>query len=235
MKNNKRTFMGTNIFFDPWVGKDYGKDGSLFKQKIMVLGASSYCDTCPDCGDRQKYPDCTNFITRSVVEVYLGRNKTPAAGKKGSWKKTFTSFVNSMLGKSSSKNDRERFFDSVVFYNYLQVSAGIDPYSAGNYPHGDQRHHEAFLEVLKKCSPDVVICWGDRVWENCKNKASGKNDETGVPFGGTTFKNFFRLPYDGGNALFIGVKHPCSGFGRNIHHQLFNTLIFQSDISISAD
>ena len=227
--------MNTNIFFEPWIGKLYGKENSLFKKKIMVLGASSYCGTCTDCGDRQKYPGCTNFLSRVVVADYLGHTKNPDKKKKTSWKKTYSSFINSMLGKSSSKNDRERFFDSVVFYNYLQVSAGDNASSAHLYPHGDSRYYAAFLEVLEKCSPDVVICWGDRVWENCKNKASGKIDETGVPFGGTTFKNFFRLPYDGGSALFIGVKHPCSGFGRNIHHQLFKDLIFQSDIHCSAD
>lgn len=226
--------MGTNIFFDPWVGKDYGKKGSLFNKKIMILGDSHYCGKCDPCGDRAQCSIGPDF-TKGVVNYYLGRTKPDSTEKKSGWKKTYSSFINSMLGKASSNADRNRFFDSVSFYNYLQVSAGDDASSAHLYNHGDSRHYAAFLEVLEQNTPDVIICWGDRVWEICKNKASGEIDETGVPFGGTTFKNFFRLPYNGGNALFIGVKHPCSGFGRNIHHQLFKDLIFQSDIHRSAD
>ena len=44
-------YMANNIFFQPFVGKDYA-DGGIFGKRIMVLGESHYCDDgCADCGD----------------------------------------------------------------------------------------------------------------------------------------------------------------------------------------
>ena len=38
-----------NIFFQPFVGKDYAK-GGIFGKRIMILGESHYCEGCLDCG-----------------------------------------------------------------------------------------------------------------------------------------------------------------------------------------
>ncbi len=35
--------MANNIFFQPFVGKDYAS-GGVFGKRIMVLGESHYCD-----------------------------------------------------------------------------------------------------------------------------------------------------------------------------------------------
>ena len=47
--------MSVNVFFQPFVGKDY-TTGGIFGKRIMVLGESHYCDEgCTDCGN----VDCT--------------------------------------------------------------------------------------------------------------------------------------------------------------------------------
>ena len=35
--------MSSNIFFQPFVGKDYA-NGGIFDKRIMILGESHYCD-----------------------------------------------------------------------------------------------------------------------------------------------------------------------------------------------
>lgn len=35
--------MSSNIFFQPFVGKDYA-NGGIFGKRIMILGESHYCD-----------------------------------------------------------------------------------------------------------------------------------------------------------------------------------------------
>ena len=43
--------MNSNIFFQPFVGKNY-VNGGIFGKRIMILGESHYCDEeCVDCGD----------------------------------------------------------------------------------------------------------------------------------------------------------------------------------------
>ncbi len=54
--------MNSNIFFQPFVGKDYA-NGGIFGKRIMILGESHYCDeSCTDCGDCQS--------TSGVYELY---------------------------------------------------------------------------------------------------------------------------------------------------------------------
>ena len=62
--------MKDNIFFQPFVGKDYA-NGGIFGKRIMILGESHYCDeSCTDCGDCQLHRECMNF-TQQVLDDYL--------------------------------------------------------------------------------------------------------------------------------------------------------------------
>jgi hypothetical protein len=63
-------YMANNIFFQPFVGKDYA-DGGIFGKRIMVLGESHYCDDgCADCGDCRLHRECMGF-TQGVLRDYL--------------------------------------------------------------------------------------------------------------------------------------------------------------------
>ena len=62
--------MANNIFFQPFVGKDYAS-GGIFGKRIMVLGESHYCDEeCADCGDYRLHRECAGF-TQGVLRDYL--------------------------------------------------------------------------------------------------------------------------------------------------------------------
>ena len=61
--------MNSNIFFQPFVGKDY-VNGGIFGKRIMILGESHYCDeSCTDCGDCQLHRECMNFTQQVLDEV----------------------------------------------------------------------------------------------------------------------------------------------------------------------
>ena len=66
--------MNSNIFFQPFVGKDYA-NGGIFGKRIMILGESHYCEEeCVDCGDCRLHRECMDF-TQHVLDDYLNENK----------------------------------------------------------------------------------------------------------------------------------------------------------------
>lgn len=215
--------MINEVFFDPWVGKNYGTERSIFNKKVLILGDSHYCKCCEGCGNRTLHPDCTDF-TRKVVIDYLD----PA--HKADWKSTYSTFINSMLNKSTSTEERADFFESVVFYNFLQISAGEDPYSTKQYDYTDDRYLRAFYDVIDKTLPDVVICWGGKLWDTLPNNWNNYGEAekgAGININNDVFGKYYTYPYRGDKRiLLIGVRHPSMGFARDYHHQIFSKLIF---------
>lgn len=61
-----------NVFFKPWVGKNY-HTGGIFKKKILVVGESHYCGGCNECGLKYS-PECDELTTTGVMEFYLAGN-----------------------------------------------------------------------------------------------------------------------------------------------------------------
>ena len=77
--------MKDNIFFQPFVGKDYA-NGGIFGKRIMILGESHYCDECcTDCGDCQLHREGMNF-TQQGLDDYLNENK-PRQNRMGTFLK----------------------------------------------------------------------------------------------------------------------------------------------------
>lgn len=211
----------SQIFFDPWIGGDYGTANSLFSKKVLVLGSSHYCGSCSDCGDRAAQPECVE-MTQKVVRHYL-------EGKTETWFSTFSTFINSIYGRRASADERKKFFSSVAFYNFLQNSAGEDPKSASRFNFYDSRHLEAFYEALDITDPDVVISWGAKVWDalpnNWRNYGEALRGQD-IIYCCETFNNYLTYPFKNGKTiLLIGVKHPAMGYGRAFHHNIFSRLL----------
>jgi hypothetical protein len=205
--------MCAKIIFHPWVGENYGCDSSVLKKRTLILGGSHYLEglnSDEDLGD----------FTNEVVNLYFDRNC------KGKWKKTFSTFINSIFGRSTNEDERRVFFESVVFYNYLQEVAGDNPGAAGNYDYGAIQHFEAFKLVLDEYKPEVVISWGDKVWEGLPNDwgFGGNVRGEGVIIDGTVFVKYFDYPYQNRVISLVGVGHPSIGYSRDFHHQIFKAL-----------
>lgn len=216
--------MDSKIFFDPWIGKNYKSEFNLFKKKILVVGNSHYCKPwCSDCGNHEHHPGCFDF-TKKVIRNYLDISHN------GSWKKTFSTFVNAMLNKSSSIAERTLFFESIAFYNFLQIAAGENPYSTKEYDYANNRYIDAFYEVVDRILPDVVICWGKQVWNALSNgwNICGEAEKgAGVKVVDTIFNHYKIYHYRHHKILLIGVQHPSCGFARNFHYQIFSELILK--------
>lgn len=110
--------MANNIFFQPFVGRHYA-DGGMFGKRILILGESHYCDEdCTDCGDCRLHRECMGF-TQNVLADYLDETN-----ERQDWMRTFVKFERSLVGEETDQALRQKIWDSVVFFNYLQVAMG---------------------------------------------------------------------------------------------------------------
>lgn len=106
-----------NVFFQPFVGKDY-TTGGIFGKRIMVLGESHYCDEgCTDCGSVANHRECMAF-TNGVVGDYLNEQKP-----RERWMSTFLKFERSLVGHET---DWQRAAAYLAERDVLQLSAGGD-------------------------------------------------------------------------------------------------------------
>jgi hypothetical protein len=203
----------------PWVGKNYEDGGGVFRQKTLILGGSQYS---PDSEDfhteagRIKWQE----FTREVVEYYFD-DSIP-----GRWKGTYTSFINSIYGGPTSEEQRGKFFDAVVFYNYLQEIAGASASEAGNHDYTAPQHSAAFLEVLNEYQPDVVISWGAKVWDALPSDWHHGPAVSGEPvmIEGKDAGSVYSYPFQGRVIRLVGVRHPSIAYDVGFHHELFRRL-----------
>ena len=150
--------MSCNIFFQPFIGKDYA-NGGIFGKRIMILGESHYCDEeCADCGDCRLRRECMGF-TQHVLGDYLDEGK-----ERQNWMRTFLKFERSLVGEETDQAMRLKIWNSVIFFNYLQVAMG-GPREAGTSEQYQQAG-KAFFEVIEKYKPECIIVWGKRLWNN---------------------------------------------------------------------
>ena len=150
--------MTKSVVFEPWVGKDY-PSGGIFKQKVLVLGESHYCPEMNGvppcrCENPAERPDCKNFtkdVIRDVVYHYSGEP----------YMRTFACFERAVFGQVPSQEEREAFWNSVSFYNYLQFAM-----SGPRLPikRSTKESEEAFRQVLDCLMPDKVIIWGRKLY-----------------------------------------------------------------------
>ena len=191
-----------HVFFEPWIGKDYNT-GGIFSKKILVLGESHYCgsESCNQCG--LKYGEtCEDLNPTVVIETYL-------SGHKAEWTRTITKFERSLVNKETNLNDSKDIWNSVAFFNFLQV-AMKEPRQKGtaeDYEEG----RIAFLEVVENLQPDLIIVWGStRLYDNLPETGwlSGDNLE----FDGKRIRNGYYQLMNGCKSRLIAVNHPSTGY-----------------------
>jgi hypothetical protein len=183
-----------NVFFNPWVGEYYAANG-FYGRKILVLGESHYCE------DSENFDsDSASEFTIEVVQMYLDYKNGGKTSHKP-WMNTFTHFTKMILGEP--KNDEIiEFWDSAVFYNYVQKAMPRPNYSPSEDDFEDSA--PAFFEVLKEHKPDLVIAWGDRLWR----ALPAENGVEGEPVLPGTERNFYNYTVDGKLIRACGIPHP---------------------------
>jgi len=136
-------------YFKPWVGKDYGRN-SQFGVALMILGESHYVEP--------QTVDSPQLTVEMIGQI-----------SRGEWPKRFHTIIYRLFprrtGSSETVNgDFKSFWDSLLFYNYVQQSVGLGP----RIPPGDKlwlESKEPFFTVLSRFKPDCILILGARLWK----------------------------------------------------------------------
>ena len=178
------------VRFQPWVGKNchVGFNGL----RTLVLGESHYHSlNNPEINDS---PNETIECIQEQVE--------------GGWTKAFwTKIAIALTGRTPTTTDKEQFWDSVAFYNYVQESAGFGPRVRPS-PKSWEMSKVPFEEVLEQLKPDFIVALGYRLWDMLPDL----NGREGPKIESTPQPRTWIYPHSGGCALLFNVKHPSSGF-----------------------
>jgi len=159
-----------NVNFAPWIGKNYEK--GIDERKILILGESHHWGEDINDGVNEELRNGKYLkFTQQVVESYVDYQKGNKEHQ--SWMNTFTKFIKEFYNWEDSKINLIDFWDSVMFYNYVQYPISNPRIS----PTQEQfnQSEKAFHEILDKYQPDVIIIWGMRLWGNMPD--IGKYDE----------------------------------------------------------
>ena len=149
--------------FDPWQGANYS-NGGIFKKKILILGESHYCDSPEECTKCKKEQDGHCELTVKVIKDQITEGEKKHA--------IFTKLAKLCIGKADGISPQEKidFWNSVAFYNYVQISVA-DKARVAPTPQMWSDSEKAFEEVMETLKPDFLLILGSRLWNNLPGKA----------------------------------------------------------------
>jgi hypothetical protein len=197
-----------NVFFKPWIGEYYDTNKSVFSKKILIVGDSHY-------GEDNGIDTYDNFTTE-VINDYLDPNHS------ASWKGTFTKFMNSFVKNTKHETcSKNKLWSSVSFYNYLQEFAGNDARLTHEYDYKKDRDILAFCSVLSSLQPEVIISWGNNVWDALPRNLgfgdlSPNNDHSDI---------CFNYPFQEKTIRVVGITHPSGGYKSDFFNSVFVDLM----------
>lgn len=188
-----------NVFFKPWVGEHYFTTG-FNNKKILILGESHYCgEGCETCGIVNDNK-CESFTT-DVIEEFFHYKQGIGPHKK--WMNTFTKFANVFNGTQITNDEQINFWNSVIFYNYIQIA--LDGPRISPNEQNFKQSELAFFEILNEYKPDLIIAWGVRLWDRLPD--NGRWAE--VILDGSSDK-FYNYPIENKEIPSFNIYHPSS-------------------------
>lgn len=178
-----------HVFFKPWIGKDFAR-GGLWGKRILVLGESHY--------QWDKDIPLTQDLTIECITEQM----------KGVYKKQFwTNIAITFLNRHPSIEEKNKFWNSVAFYNYVQSNVGFGPRIRPT-PELWAKSSVPYLEILNELQPNCIIVLGYQLWENLPSLG-----EKGPMIEGAEQKETWKYPiYGNAHALAYGIRHPSAGF-----------------------
>lgn len=198
-----------HINFRPWVGKNYFSCGFGGK-RILVLGESHYC--CDLAESKRCFPLCikanmldscysfTEDVIHDFVFNYSGAR----------YEQTFLCFERACIGKELSQQEREEFWESIIFYNYLQF-AQAGPRTSIK-PDYWEESELAFKEVLNQFMPDYIIVWGVRLYNGLPNW-DGKHSL--LQISENDYTDVWTYTINGKQIPALKVYHPSTPIGKS--------------------
>ena len=200
----------SKIVFRPWMVD--GPLPTIQDRRVMILGESHYHDcendqNCSGLNDAERHAR----HERLTIDVV------------GSWReKPHRSPISHRLPKLFGLEDKNTFWQSVIFYNYLQVFAGpkarIRP---SEEMWADSQNAEAFQEVSDKLEPDCILVLGKKLWSKLPSQvpplAYAPEPEYRLPVSGNvnSYHSVERICYwyrskTGKRALSMPIMHPSA-------------------------
>lgn len=200
----------------PWIGQDY-LFGGIFNCKIMVLGESHYCncsDNCKVCSKRSS--DCGSVFTSRVVRDYLNRDK-----EREEWMSTYLKFERSLVNRETTHEDSIRIWNSILFYNFLQ-EAMQGPRISGT-PEQYANAGEPFFSVMNQYQPDVLIVWGNRLWNALPSQRWIDGEAISVE--DYCIQNGYYQLANGKRVRAVCVYHPSSGYSWDYWYKVISKMM----------
>ena len=198
-----------DVRFEPWVGKNYKTSGYNGK-KILVIGESFYCSE----------EEAVATLTTIIVEDYLAIRKGEYRKNNGGWTNTYLKFERSLKGKVTTPEESQTIWDSIAFYNYLQVpmSGARESGSPIDYKNAEK----AFFEVLNDLQPDLIIVWGvGKLFNNLPEDRWTWGKPLNVD--GWDINNGFYQLNNKNEVLCIAVYHPSTGYQWDWWHKVISS------------
>ena len=188
-----------NIIFKPWVGDNYRSTS----KKIFILGESHYGES-----SIEDNPD----FTSGIVESFLGFK----AGKHDHehWMNTFTRFTNVVHDQTLEVGAITSFWQSIVFYNYIQKA--IEGPRVSPSEQDFENSLKALVEIITEYQPNLIIIWGQRLWESLPNELFKYDKES----------NSYFLEIQDNRIDVLWIYHPSSryfnyGYWKELGFNLF--------------
>lgn len=217
----------SDIRFKPWVGDRYGcgivgydADGKIIYgtenhigKRVLVLGESHYCAN-PET-------EATKYLTINIILDILDPNS-----EWESYKNTYTKFIKSLIGCKDDlkQKEKEDAWQHIMFYNYVQT-----PMSAARVaprPDDFKVSQTAFFEILMKYDPDIVIVWGNRLYNNLP-KGGKQLDDLTISTGRFSGNSTEMWSYNvcDKDVIVMPITHPSAAYSTGLFNAFFKELI----------
>ena len=216
------------VKFLPWVGEYYKEVEGFQGKKILVLGDSHYCakaenrnDKCRSKGDCSY--ECMNDncykMTRDLIRGEYMEYRSERSKSAGHLQ-TILTFEKNLFGYTPSPQESINFWNSVIFYNYIQHSQYKPRGRRDTKPKEIQDYREAFKEVLEYYKPTHIIVWSKFLFTKdwLPDGAPESPDYTlKAEYNGVIYDTPVRtFKLDAGNPIpAIIIQHPCCRFGKD--------------------
>ena len=197
--------MSKNVKFIPWVGSEYAQ--GVKGKRVMVLGESHYCEH-----ESEAVPQLTINIIHHILN--------PNSEHEG-FINTYTKFGRALVGKQRYEEDKGVVWNSVIFYNFVQV-----PLSEARKAPKQQDFVDAeapYFTVLEQFKPDCVIVWGSRLYNNLPRK--GHQTEDLVLRDGKSIETWGYKLSNGHTVYLLPITHPSAAFTPDYWHEAINSFL----------
>jgi hypothetical protein len=197
-----------HVKFKPWKGDNYEK--GIFGKKILAIGESFYCSE----------EDAVATLTDKIVNDYLAIRNGAFRENNGGWTNTYLKFERSLINKETTPEESQEIWNSIAFYNYLQVpmTGARESGSSIDYKNAEN----AFFEVINELQPDLIIVWGVGKLFNNLPEDNWKWGET-LNVDGWPIKNGYYQLKNGNEVRCIAVYHPSTGYQWDWWYKVIST------------